>query len=112
LHLSSESPITRLSRPARHRCFQRHGISRLPLSEDGQGPPQKRFNDYTIGYLHVDFAEVQTDEGCQHRIIKESTVQRFHYQTTDELNEHLQVFLLAYNHAKRWKTLRGLPTHE
>jgi transposase InsO family protein len=44
--------------------------------------------------------------------IKEATVQRFHYQTTDELNEHLQAFLLAYNHAKRLKTLRGLTPHE
>ena len=46
------------------------------------------------------------------RTIKEATVQRFHYQTTAELNEHLQAFLLAYNHAKRLKTLRGLTPHE
>ena len=46
------------------------------------------------------------------RTIKEATVQRFHYQSTDELNEHLQAFLLAYNHAKRLKTLRGLTPHE
>jgi Integrase core domain len=46
------------------------------------------------------------------RTIKEATVQRFHYQTTDELNEHLQAFLLAYNHAKCLKTLRGLTPHE
>ena len=38
--------------------------------------------------------------------IKEAFVQRFHYQSTQELNEHLQAFLLAYNHAKRLKTLR------
>ena len=31
-----QAPIPRLSRSAPHRCFQRHGISRLPLSEDGQ----------------------------------------------------------------------------
>ena len=46
------------------------------------------------------------------RTIKGATVQRFHCQTTDELNEHLQAFLLAYNHAKRLKTLRGLTPHE
>ena len=46
------------------------------------------------------------------RTIKEATVQRFHYQTTNELNEHLQAFLLAYNHAKRLKTLRELTPHE
>lgn len=46
------------------------------------------------------------------RMIKEATVQRFHYQAKDEFNEHLQAFLLAYNQAKRLKTLRGLTPHE
>ena len=55
-----------LSRSALHRCFQRHGVSRLPLNEDGQSPPKKKFKDYPIGYLHVDFAEVQTEEGKQY----------------------------------------------
>ena len=44
--------------------------------------------------------------------LKEATVQRYHYQTTTELNEHLQTFLLAYNHAKQLKRLRGLTPHE
>ena len=47
--------IPRLSRPALHRCFQRHRISRPPLRGDGQSPPEKKFKDYLIGYLHVDF---------------------------------------------------------
>ena len=55
--------ISHLSRPALPRCFQRHGISRLPLSEAGQSPPKKRRKDYPTGYLHVDFAEAQTEEG-------------------------------------------------
>ena len=46
------------------------------------------------------------------RTLKEATVQRYHGQATDEFNEHLQTFLLAYNHAKRLKTLRGLTPHE
>ena len=46
------------------------------------------------------------------RTLKEATVQRYHYQTTAESNEHLQAFLLAYNHAKRLKTLHGLTPHE
>ena len=201
-----QATIPQLSRSALHRCFQRHGISRLPLNEDGQSPPKKKFKDYLIGYLHVDFAELQTEEGRQYlfvaidraskvtfaelhprakrvvaaeflrrvldklpyqvptvltdngvqftpqahqflpgghsfdricreygvehrltqpahpwtngqvermnRTIKEATVQRYHYQTTNELNGHLQAFLLAYNHAKRLKTLRGLTPHE
>ena len=51
-----------------------------------------------------------TNDQVEHmnRTIKEATVQRFSDQTTQELNEHLPTFLLAYNHAKRLKTLRGL----
>ena len=47
--------ILHLSRSALHRCFQRPGISRLPLSEAGQRPLKKKFKDYPIGYLPVDF---------------------------------------------------------
>lgn len=39
-------------------------------------------------------------------------MQRYHYQTTAQLNQHLQAFLLTYNHAKRLKQLRGLTPHE
>jgi len=39
-------------------------------------------------------------------------VQRYHYQSTAELNEHLQAFLLACNHAKYLKILRGLTPHK
>ena len=199
-------PIPRLSRSDLYRRFQRHGINRLPLSEEGQRPSKKKFKDYPIGYLHVDFAEVQTEQGKQYlfvaidrtskvayaelhprakrvvgseflrrvldklphrvhtvltdsgvhftpqphqylhggyrfdricleygvehrltkpahswtncqvermnRTIKEATVKCYHYQTTAELNEHLQSFFLTHNHAKRLKTLRGLTPHE
>ena len=177
-----QATIPHLSRSALHRCFQRHGIRRLPLGGDGQSPPKKKFKDYPIGYLHVNFAElhprarrvvaagflrrgldklpykvhaVLTDNGaqftpqahqflpgghsfdrvcraygvehrltkpahpwtngpveCMNRTIKGATVQRCHDQTTDELNGHPQPFLLAYNHAKRLKTRRGLTPHE
>ncbi|MGI4735859.1 MAG: hypothetical protein ACRYG7_11855 [Janthinobacterium lividum] len=40
-------------------------MSRLPLSEDGQSTPKEKVKDYPIGYLHVDFAEVPTEEGRQ-----------------------------------------------
>lgn len=47
------------------------------------------------------------------RTTKEATVHCYHYQTTHELNdEHLQTFLLAHNHAKRLKALRGITPHE
>lgn len=192
-----QTTIPHLSRSSLHRCFQRHGISRLPLPDTKQ-TQKKKFKDYSIGYLRIDFAEVYiqqgksylfvavdrtskvafaelhpratkliaadflrrvlayfsykiykilTDIGVQfgnlthqpnashhifdrvclehgiehrftkpahpwtngqvermNRTIKEATVHRYHYQTIDELNQHLQAFLLAYNHAKRLKT--------
>ena len=61
-----QATIPHRSRSALHRCFQRHGIRRLPLNEDGQSPPKKKFKDYPIGYLPVDFAEVHTEEGKQY----------------------------------------------
>ena len=64
-----QATIPHLSRSALHRCFQRHGISRLLLSENGQSPPKKKFKDYPICYLHVDFAEVQTEEGKQYLFV-------------------------------------------
>ena len=59
-----QATIPHLSRSALHRCFQRYGISRLPLpDEDGQPPKKKKFKNYPMGYWHVDFAEVHTEEG-------------------------------------------------
>jgi hypothetical protein len=43
------------------------------------------------------------------RTLKEAPVQRYHYQTTAEVNTHLQSFLLAYKHAKRFQTFAGSP---
>ena len=199
-----QETIPQLSRSALHRLFQRHGISRLPAPEPAE--KKKKFKDYPIGYLHVDFAEVRTEEGkvylfvaidrtsklafaelqpratkmlaadflrrvlaaipykvhkvltdngtqfgnmphqvyawrhifdrvcdehgIEHRFtkpahpwtngqverfnrtLKEATVRRYHYQTTTQLNEHLQAFLLAYNHGKRLKRLQGKTPHE
>jgi len=46
------------------------------------------------------------------RTLKEATVRRYHYETHDQLREHLDTFLAAYNFAKRLKTLRGLTPYE
>lgn len=46
------------------------------------------------------------------RTIKDATVKRYHYDTHDQLREHLQIFVDAYNHARRLKTLRGLTPAE
>jgi transposase InsO family protein len=42
------------------------------------------------------------------RTLEDATVRRYHYGSHDELRRHLQLFLDAYDHARRLKTLRGL----
>ena len=51
-------------------------------------------------------AHLWTNGRVEHmnRTIKKATIQRFPDQTTQELNEHLPTFLLAYNYAKLLKT--------
>ena len=46
------------------------------------------------------------------RTIKDATVKRYHYDSHTELRTHLGLFLDAYNHARRLKTLRGLTPYE
>lgn len=46
------------------------------------------------------------------RTLKEATVKRYHYETHEQLKEHLFNFLNAYNFAKRLKTLKGLTPYE
>jgi transposase InsO family protein len=42
------------------------------------------------------------------RTIKEATTKRRHHDSHAQLETHLELFLNAYNHARRLKTLRGL----
>jgi len=46
------------------------------------------------------------------RTIKEATVQRFHYESHQQLRGHLADFVAAYNFARRLKTLKGLTSFE
>ena len=46
------------------------------------------------------------------RTLKEATVNRYHYETHDQLRTHLADFVTAYNFGRRLKTLKGLSPHE
>ena len=46
------------------------------------------------------------------RTIKEATVKRYHYETHDQLRQHLADFVAAYNFARRLKILRGLTPYQ
>ena len=65
-----QETIPRLTRSSLHRCFQRHGISRLPAPEAGGGKkPGKKFKPYPIGFFHIDITEVRTGEGKLHLFV-------------------------------------------
>ena len=46
------------------------------------------------------------------RTIKDATVKRFHYESHDQLRQHLADFVSAYNFGRRLKTLKGLTPYE
>ena len=46
------------------------------------------------------------------RTIKDATVKRFHYDSHDQLRQHLDDFIAAYNFGRRLKTLKGLTPYE
>lgn len=60
--------LPHLTRSSRHRCLQRHGISRLP-DVDGDKPKRSRFRAYPIGYFRIDIAQVSTEEGKLHLFV-------------------------------------------
>jgi hypothetical protein len=46
------------------------------------------------------------------RTLKEATVRKYHYTSHSKLKEHLYAFLMAYNFAKRLKTIKGKTPYE
>lgn len=46
------------------------------------------------------------------RTIKDATVKRYHYDSHDQLRQHLADFIAAYNFGRRLKTLKGLTPYE
>jgi len=59
--------IPLLTRSSLHRLFQRHAINRLADVRDK--PSRSKFKTYTIGYVHIDIAEVRTEEGKLHLFV-------------------------------------------
>jgi transposase InsO family protein len=84
----------------------------------------------TEGYREIPFDRACQTHGIEHRLtkvchpwtngqvermnrtIKDATVKRYHYQSHDQLKAHLQTFLMAYNFARRLKTLKGMTPYE
>ena len=78
-----QATIPRLTRSALHRCFQRHGISRLPDIEDDK-PAKKKFRQYPLGYFHIDIAEVRTEQGKLHLFVAIDRTSKFAYAQLHE----------------------------
>ena len=62
--------------------FQRHGISRLPSIEADK--PKKRFKTYPIGYVHIDIAEVRTEDGKLYMFVAIDRVSKFAFAELHE----------------------------
>ena len=73
-----QSTIPHLTRSSLHRCLQRHGISRLPQL-DGKKDKKKKFKKYPIGYVHIDIAEVVTEEGELQMFVAIDRTSKFAY---------------------------------
>ena len=113
--------------------FLRHLIAAVPyqihtiLTDNGIQFANRKTDRYAFGLLFDRICEAQ---GIQHRLtkprhpwtngqvermirtLKEATVYRYFYNTNRQLAEHLDTFLMAYNLAKRLKTLQGLTVYE
>ena len=88
----------------------------------GGGPNRRRQTPSVRSHLcrawdrtSADQAEPPWTNGQVERMnqtIKDATVKRYYYASHDELRRHLQLFIDAYNHARRLKTLRGPTPYE
>ena len=105
-----------------HTVLTDNGIQFTDLPRNRTGPTAR----YSV---HL-FDRVCNEHGIEHRLtkpnhpwtngqvermnrtLKEATVKKYHYETHQNLRDHLQTFLMAYNFAKRLKTLKGLTSYE
>ncbi len=77
-----QATIPHLTRSSLHRLFQRHAISGLPNAEGSQ--PRRKFKAYPIGYIHIDLAEVWTQEGKLYLFVAIDRVSKFAFAELHE----------------------------
>lgn len=70
--------IPNLTRSALHRCLQRHGISRLPVSDE-KTSKRGRFAETKIGFVHIDVCELRLTDGRLHMFLAIDRVSKFTY---------------------------------
>jgi transposase InsO family protein len=77
-----QATIPHLTRSSLHRLFQRHGISRLAQGETI--PERQRFKTYPLGYIHLDLAEVWTNQGKLYLFVAIDRVSKFAFAELHE----------------------------
>jgi transposase-like protein len=70
--------IPNLTRSSLHRCLARHGISRLPVSDE-KTSRRGKFAETTIGYVHIDHCELRLADGKLHMFLAIDRVSKFTY---------------------------------
>src|SRR5687768_11910905 len=70
--------IPNLTRSSLHRCLERHGISRLPDSQE-KASRRGKFAETTIGYVHLDHCELRLTDGKLHMFLAIDRVSKFTY---------------------------------
>ena len=73
-----QDTIPHLTRSSLHRCYQRHGISRLPSTDETTSKRQP-FQECPIGYIHIDIAQLRTEEGTAYMFVAIDRVCKFCY---------------------------------
>ena len=76
---SLKETMPHLTRSSLHRCLQRHGCSVLPKKQANTLADKKKFKQYTIGYFHIDIAEVRTAEGKLYLYVAIDRTSKFAY---------------------------------
>lgn len=113
--------------------FLRNLVAAVPyaihivLTDNGIQFTNRKCDIHAGGHI---FDRVCDDNGIEHRLtkvkhpwtngqvermnrtIKEAIIKRFHYDDHDQLRQHLQDFINAYNFGRRLKTLKGLTPFE
>ena len=68
------------------------------------------FQEFQIKHQLTKFYHPWTNGQVErmNRTLKEASVKKYHYALTQELKNHLALFVEAYNYARRFKSLRYL----
>src|SRR6202163_849737 len=77
-----QATVPHLTRSSLHRLFQRQGVSRLPNAEGTR--VRRKFHNYPMGYIHIDLAEVWTDEGKLYLFVAIDRVSKFAFAELHE----------------------------